>query len=544
MVQNSQPSQLTLDQGPSEAVDSDNKENDFDSGYSSLVATAFEKDSGQKELKQAVAAGCSRTLWSPHSDLACFSKPLDGLLLAWYQTRGPQIERLLVAYLKSGHRLLPRKFKPIAVRLMVLGRNEADARPHLVVFAPSKGSRKVESFFVEEDIKELLATVAVSGTDLASIPVIVTSHPDTGFLAAWHLASNLPVLCPNESWGNLKTFCGLPIRVNNRQLTFGGLIRIARADTFDTTIYGLSAGHFLEDDQDGDTESEDDDLDSGNNSNGIDPVQTESMMAGELPLSSTLDIESPICHHTDATTLGDVLVFHGTDPTVPDLDWSLIEVRTPGLPNLIDAKPGDGLRKAHLVTPVSHFPIGSSPREVIAMSGTRGLQRGTLHFVPARVMLGRSESFSDAHILKLQDGTIEQGDSGSWVVDLTTYEVLGHVVGKDVLGDAYVIPMTQTFESIKSRLGVTQVSVAEFLDFLPGIHPHQSFESLPGSASAMPPEPSFRSRYIDSGYATNSLCTPDLMEDDVLGLLDGDISSQIDETGLEFDGPLQIRFDG
>jgi hypothetical protein len=54
---------------------------------------------------------------------------------------------------------------------------------------------------------------------------------------------------------------------------------------------------------------------------------------------------------------------------------------------------------------------------------------------------------------------LEVGDSGSWVVNKDTLEVVGHAVASDAFGEAHIIPMSATFRDIKARLGVSSVSL-------------------------------------------------------------------------------------
>ena len=49
------------------------------------------------------------------------------------------------------------------------------------------------------------------------------------------------------------------------------------------------------------------------------------------------------------------------------------------------------------------------------------------------------------------------GDCGSWVVDSHTHEVYGHVVASDAFGEAYVIPMKNTFRCIEKQLSAQRV---------------------------------------------------------------------------------------
>lgn len=54
---------------------------------------------------------------------------------------------------------------------------------------------------------------------------------------------------------------------------------------------------------------------------------------------------------------------------------------------------------------------------------------------------------------------IVQGDSGSWVVDAVTYKVYGHLIGQDMFGDGYVIPLASTFRDIAQVLGAKSVKL-------------------------------------------------------------------------------------
>lgn len=52
------------------------------------------------------------------------------------------------------------------------------------------------------------------------------------------------------------------------------------------------------------------------------------------------------------------------------------------------------------------------------------------------------------------------GDCGSWVVDSHTHEVYGHVVASDAFGEAYVIPMKNTFRCIEKQLSAQRVCLS------------------------------------------------------------------------------------
>ncbi|KAK0646937.1 hypothetical protein B0T16DRAFT_414482 [Cercophora newfieldiana] len=515
--------------GECESSDQHSDDHRVDSGYNSLTATpatdaSSEKSSGRFKLfpneGDDEAESCTRRLFSPRSDLDCFEKPLDDGTLRWFETTAPRIEQLLVEFLKSGRRFLSPKFKPIAVRLMVLGRSEASARPHLVVFSPPKGSKKIEKFFAREEVKDLLCP---SG-GFAPVSVIVTAHT-TGFLMC--LISDVKALCSSDRARHRPrhTLCGLPITVNSRLMTLGGIVRVlvsAGNNETESKLYGLTAGHFIDglDDEGDDDEPEDSDEESESDAHTVneDPVyDAPEVRPLNLPLFTP---ETRPWEWSESMTLGNILELGGTGDASPDLDWSLIHMNCL-LPNFLDSMSmglSDGnYRMADLTAPRSIDSNSSSAlpplsntasRNVVVVSGTRGLQRGRLQNSPTRVMLGRSETFSNAYILKLETGVVGPGDSGSWVVDPCTSEVLGHVVAKDVFGDAYVIPMTDILNDIKSRLGCIDVGLPSSLDVFAEATTLKCLSGTLSSPPGSPKTPTLDCSPADSGYNTFANVTP------------------------------------
>jgi len=296
-------------------------------------------------------------------------------------------------------------YKPIAVRLMVLGRDESGARPYVVVLTPPKARRKAEKFFERVDVKELLI-IPGGGPSLAPnpVPVVVAAHT-SGFLTC--RVSDVQALCSLE-WCRppfTLSFCGLPITINSRRLTLGGIVRVQFPRDIGPRFYGLSAGHFGDggDDTQSESEGEDDPESTGDiDANAEDdPMRSPPTVRPLLPPRIVPSTQS--WDWSAAMTMGQIVEFDDApDPAKPDLDWCLIEMKHL-LPNLLASEGGD-YRRADLVAPGR--PSTSSLRSVVVISGTRGLQRGTLHSSPAaRVLLGRSETFSRAYILRLDDGT-------------------------------------------------------------------------------------------------------------------------------------------
>ncbi|KAK0620806.1 hypothetical protein B0T14DRAFT_497259 [Immersiella caudata] len=504
-----------------------------DSGYSSLTSTPANDTSSETSPGRfklfATNEGdqvetCARRLFSPRPDLVCFETPLDDATLEWFGATSPRVEQLLVEFLKSGRQFLPPKFKPIAVRLMVLGGSEASARPHLVVFSPPKGSKKIEKFFAREEVKDLLIPTGSS----TSVAVVVAEHTKS-FLVC--LISDIKALCSSDITDRRlrHTLCGLPIVINSRRMTLGGIVGAGpAADGGKWTFYGLTVAHFADGDgesvEDSDDESE---PESGADDADDDPVHDAPVVRPILlPPFTTTETLAP-WEWQKTATLGNIVglgnhAYNAYNTASPELDWSLVHMSYL-LPNYLDAISTDqrdsNYRMVDLVAPrstrSSNIPFSNAPyRNIVISSGTRGLQRGRLHGSKARVMLGRSETFSNAYILQLETGTVEEGDSGSWVIDPETSEVLGHVVAKDGFGDSYVIPMTDTLNDIKSRLGCTYVGLPTSLDIFSASTALKDSDEVVSSPPRTPKTRASNGPPLDSGYGTNTYCTPCLDLDD------------------------------
>jgi Clr5 domain len=61
-------------------------------------------------------------------------------------------------------------------------------------------------------------------------------------------------------------------------------------------------------------------------------------------------------------------------------------------------------------------------------------------------------TISNRHALDIRDG-----NSGSWVVDVLSYEVYGHLVASDAFRDGYVIPLAATLRDVKTELSAESI---------------------------------------------------------------------------------------
>ena len=159
------------------------------------------------------------------------------------------------------------------------------------------------------------------------------------------------------------------------------------------------------------------------------------------------------------------------------------------------------------------------------------------------------------------------GDSGAWAIDPITYEVYGHVVASDILNDAYIVPLENSFAEMQGQLSVSRVALPTDIDVLGKREGHifqpQSF----GQHSATPPvrpassgtnhisldvRPSFdvpRRRllhspdededhvFIDSGYSSVQVNTPQ----SIISITPRPHKTQWSPNGLEIDDTAALR---
>jgi len=142
-----------------------------------------------------------------------------------------------------------------------------------------------------------------------------------------------------------------------------------------------------------------------------------------------------------------------------DLDWSLVEPpadRTSH--NTITLTPGSEA--------ITLKGIASQPRyhgvPVYLVSGVNGVREGVLLSGKSYVSSGQGRDLCPLWSLLLSSGVVEEGECGSAVVDKETFQVYGHLVGSDdEVGLAYLVPLVDTIEQIKTAFGTDETFLAE-----------------------------------------------------------------------------------
>ncbi|KKP00427.1 protein PNG1 [Trichoderma harzianum] len=469
-----------------------------DSGYATAMPSP--------EQSQTVAVVCSasaiptKTVPFPlpnEKNLLLFKREAVPATIARFNEIVPEIERLLVQYIRTANKFFSSStsYRPMSIRYLVLGKSEADAKDCLVVFCPPSQCKRVKRFFDKHRaVKSLCEPPDLSAPsfrpvvkDLAPQLTVLQSGEDSeeSTDSEFSRETSIEVYCSSTPPSD-KTLCGTPIRFTNhtgeaRNGTLGGIVKLVQNDGFE--LYGLTAGHGLQDWEDSPLSTSDSDSLNDDDSS-IDEDMKELL---ELE-SSDGSISSPEPEAADSSPshpepkleefkLSDTWVFehsqklgnvlprpkHYKRGSGQYLDWALIKIdASKHQPNY---HPSLKSKNLELTAAQKRLTPAALGQPAIMIGGSQGCMSGTLSSLPARLMLGHGQSFVDAYTLCLQDHTVCIGDSGSWVIDPLTYEVFGHIVATDMLGDAYVIPLQSIFEDIRTWHDAQSVNLPTAPDF-------------------------------------------------------------------------------
>ncbi|CAG9995976.1 unnamed protein product [Clonostachys byssicola] len=476
-------------------------DNRQDSGYGSQFSSPDGKLPVVAESTQiGRLSGTSRSVPSaptPITGLIEFDKSVDNATLSRFRHVHLMLEKPLLEYIRGSIR---KKNCPIAIRLMVLGRCEADAKPCIVVLCPEQQSRKVRKFFDKKSVRSL----RLPEDGQPSFEVFVVGRAPEPKQADGDIDVLIPIVGESEGYTN-ETYCGAPIVIRqtsgvDNRCTFGGVIK-ATWSNGEVKLYGLTVGHVLlsdladdltvssESDQArcsddwefelSDSESDDESVDMAEEETDdealplcvMDELQlgladgSASWTALELGKIGSISKDSPQYQSAATDTkYGETQAYY---------DWALIDMVS-YKPNLIRPRKlpysevqEDGAFKSgnhELVATASSSSLGKR-QSVVVVSGSEGLKRGSLSALPSRLLLGPGKEFVDALILNLDnDKQILDGDSGSWVVNESTLEVYGYVVAADTFGGGYIIPLVEAFRNIADTLRCQSVDLATTID--------------------------------------------------------------------------------
>ncbi|KAK4041535.1 hypothetical protein C8A01DRAFT_14731 [Parachaetomium inaequale] len=350
-------------------------------------------------------------------------------------------------------------FKGASMRLVMLGKansTPADARPSIVVFCLEAQWKRVRKFFERRQVRELYRPRG--GEPDVPIFDFYLGPP----LKEKARGNDVKVFLTGENifycLDPCATLCGTPIKLRHSGsgstsiATLGGIVKVA--DAMNRVVcYGITAGHVMP------------------------PACTPASVIHD----DVMDMDDPPGPTNPWTASGeDQFIGSVVDECLEQresedgryYDWALCRLPHYRLaPNCLrlqehaprhyghENKQAGRLPELHSVD--TTFKTATEDICVVVMTGSGGPKRGWLSTLPCPVMLGPGTEFITAFTVSFpQMDAIRDGDSGSWVVNESTLEVIGHIVATDELGDAYVIPLADVFEDIKRRFHAKSVELA------------------------------------------------------------------------------------
>ncbi|KAF5533263.1 hypothetical protein FNAPI_12726 [Fusarium napiforme] len=357
--------------------------------------------------------------------------------------------------------ILKRKKDPgdISMKLKYLGLSSLSAQLHIVIQCERKIAKRVRKFFAQGHVEEellpdfrvfVLEKALLRLTDDDAIEVLTDTLPE-------------------------RTWCGTPIRLRRGNVsvvaTFGGIIVVEATHKH---LVGLTAAHSLKklhsppSDQlsahDGEvpfSSSSSDASESESDSDCESIITTESSVQHPEYLNgkgldttasqNTLEIGNILCNTFDA-------------PMAQNYDWAIIDLSLQTtLPNRValdEQSASSDFEEQSDLEPIM-FTVGnfsaSVPRQVIVLKqGAKPI--GEMSLDTSSVLISPGSSFVEAYDLAMEHGSsLSPSDSGSWVVDAKTFVLYGHVVSIDAFGEAQVMPIRSTLDSIKLQMNATRV---------------------------------------------------------------------------------------
>jgi hypothetical protein len=386
----------------------------------------------------------------------------------------------------------------ISIKLKYAGESEEAARPWIVVQCHETASKRVTQFFKQRQIKAHYQPQNASSGVCFGLSVRGTP-PTT-------MAAESCIDVYGSSSEGAATLCGKVIRITafgeTRIATFGGVIKVTTSEG--VKFYGMTAGHIITQqrviqdqatsyrsktkglsiveehhsgeesakgcdytkDHEPDERQESSDEEDANEDEGGDGDEeefeldfgVENDQSNELQLDPT-ELYQNLWRSTQLIEpwpkVGHVSAASHWYPGDVDLDWALVELGNHELwqPNIVPFENGRGIAPlGQLKQPTTPHEAGED-RAIVLISGMAGLKRGKISMTFAFLMSGLAKRFIKTYSVTFSgDSKLDAGDCGSWVVDIQTLEVYGHVVASDAFGEAYVIPLEDVFQDIKHRL--------------------------------------------------------------------------------------------
>ncbi|TGO63690.1 hypothetical protein BCON_0011g00300 [Botryotinia convoluta] len=415
----------------------------LDSGYASQATTP---DTLRSSVDYSVTGG--KALWSrplrKPKPLRAYNKPIPPL--TW--ERFSDLREQYAESLNNFTRILP-SCSSVLMTLQVLGEDEESAETWVFVQCDKAVFKKVNNLFKQPVIK---VDFEPSQPDDRSPRLRVLVCP----LKPRYLAKDHGLLSEHVSHINGKAILILITTESSCQATIGGSIKVVDIEGRER-FFGMSAGHFvLKDCQDEASQDFDDE-----------PYE-EDFQFDLSSVNADIEKEHQSIQSTSNELMGRISLADVSNPSLnggKNLDWSLINIinqRLAVLPNIYMEK---------CIFEIRYH--GLEPPEIDVRVLLAGEQiRGTMSSSPSYLMVPPGNLNSSK--------VLQPGTSGAWVIDAKSNRLYGHVVASDVFNRVYVIPISDSFENIRSHLSAVSVTLCD------------------GGL----PEPGDSTSSVDSGYST------------------------------------------
>jgi hypothetical protein len=383
-----------------------------DSGYSSVTTTSA--TNSQVGSDQVEAPPCSKppVPFEPvgAGDLKGFDKDVDKATIDRFKDVLEQIGGPLLAHMQKSRK----KYRPVAIRLMVLGKSDEDAKPCMVVFCAESRYRRVKRFFNTKLAEDVCRP---QDSTLPSFDVLIVRQPPQPTAGT--------VVYRGQLHPNDRTNCGSPIKVvasgQTRFATLGGVIKVVEMGASGNyALYGMTAGHLADGcgGGEGEGESDGDGLSSGSDSEADSPENEKVFSATNSTLrrmASTPKLSQfpapPLEIPEEWETWGTILL-KSEDPERQDernYDWTLVEIKdrlTYNANRLVGREPGLRLPpRGELIEPSEGRADLQKAQSVVMISGFQGPKRGKLSGLPSMLLLAPGRKFVQTYVLALDDGS-------------------------------------------------------------------------------------------------------------------------------------------
>jgi hypothetical protein len=348
------------------------------------------------------------------------------------------------------------RFRPLMYRIRILGKDEASAKPWLVILCPAAVVKHVESFFQKPLARQFCTEIDVPG----GLEVAYIGRPPSFRSGSWDDVE-VAFASTEEQFGLPGSIAVTLTQMSNvYRATMGGML-VARDQEEHHVLFGLTVGHLLRHENTTDTRAIDIDLDAF-----LEWPSESNVVTGAA--DNTMGLLAKVSFSAQAR----------------NLDWALIEfMEGTSIAEFLLSQPAyAGFEK---------FVLGHCKGAVTFRPDLRLAGGARISNLPARVVTPLGKSFIKVYPIttmidskyrivsydianKCVEFELHEGSSGSWVVseemifepddtgnNIATRIVCVHgvLVADDGYGDIYMIPLADVLKDIEKGLGVSTVSL-------------------------------------------------------------------------------------